>query len=121
MLRRSLFVVAATALAAAGTSWAASGSHSVRVTLTEPTLVGQTMMAPGDYHFSWTDATDTVGVTIGSDRSDRAVAHVEASLQRRTQAYSRQEEVFKAGRPGTRILEEIRLRGDAGVLVFPAS
>ena len=121
MFRRSLLIVAAAAFAAAGTSWAASGSHSVRVTLTEPTMVGQTMVAPGDYHFSWTESTDTVGVTIGSDRSERAVAHVQASIQRRARAYSRQEQVFKAGKAGTQVLEEIHLRGDARVLVFPAS
>jgi hypothetical protein len=121
MFRRLLPVVGAGALAAAGAAWAvASESHSVEVSLTEPTTVCGKAVPAGDYHFSWTEeGADTVGVTV--ERGRKVVTEVRAKVKERAEASPNEAVVVKAATPGTQILEEVRLRGDKTVLVFPAS
>jgi hypothetical protein len=122
MLRRLLPVVAMAVFGMVGAAWAASSSsHSIHVTLNEPTSVCGKVMPAGSYHFLWTENAKHADVTFEKNGSHKVVTEVQANVQERAKAYPHQELVLRTAKAGTQVLEEVRLRGHRDVLVFPAS
>jgi hypothetical protein len=120
MSSRSVVLLAAAALFAAGTARAiASESHSADVKLVVPTSVDGRLLAAGDYRFSWSEAGDKVDVRIEQGR--KVVAKAEATVQELPQPSRQKEVISKTTEAGSRILEELRPRGETVALVFSGS
>jgi hypothetical protein len=118
---RLLSVLAATAalVAAGAASSSAASVHSVAVTLNQATSVSGTVLPAGRYHFSWTGNTDKVKVTIKDGHN--VVVKADARLEERSQRATSQEVLTKTAESGSRVLEQLRLKGRKTALVFTAA
>jgi hypothetical protein len=120
MSSRNVLLLSAAALLAAGASSAVdSGSHSAEVKLDTATTVSGKLLSPGDYRFSWSEATNKVDVTI--EKGHEVVAKAEASVKELPQPPSEKEVISRTTKTGSRVLEQLRLRGDTTALVFSGS
>jgi hypothetical protein len=107
------------ALLAAGASWAvASSSRSIDVTLNSATQVNGTLLAAGDYRFSWSGPANKVDVTI--EKGHKVVETTSARLEDRPDATPNEEIISRTPKAGAHVLEEVRLPGKTA-LVFVGS
>jgi len=120
MTHRLFLFLAAGTLVVGSAGWAvAAGSHSVDVRLESATLVNGTLLPAGDYNFSWMSEAGKVDVTIEQVR--KVVAKAQAKVEERPQAAREEEVITRTSKSGSRALEELRMRGERTVLVFPVS
>ena len=116
---RVVLLVVAGTLAAGGSAWARTNSHSVDVKLDTPMVVSGLQLPAGHYHLSWTGDSPSVNVAI--ERGSKVVAKVDAKVEQRAERSPDEELITRTTKDGSRALEEVRLGGKKAALVFPVS
>jgi hypothetical protein len=109
-------LIAGLAFVGAGVARAGDRSSSVDVTLSTATEVGAKTLQPGDYTFSWTGNGPQVEVDV--KEHGKIVDEAKAKVVEEPKRADEQSTVTRNTKSGTRVLEELRVRGERTALEF---